>query len=147
MQVEIPKNIEDISIAREYGDLRENFEFKSAKEYSLVLSRRRFDMERDLNRAKGTDFSDASDSMVSVGTVVTYVDTETGKDETFSILVAWDTKIAENIISYLSVSAQALLNRSVGDEVDLPSEDSAITRRVKITKLGKVDPAPYEAQS
>lgn len=145
IQVEIPKNIEDIAIAREYGDLRENFEFKSAKEYSLVLSRRRFDMERDLNRAKGTDFSDASDSLVSVGTVVTYEDPETGKEETFSILGAWDTKIADNIISYLSVSAQALLNRSVGDEVDLPSEDSAITRHVRITRLDKVDPAPYQA--
>ncbi len=147
IQVEIPKNIEDISIAREYGDLRENFEFKSAKEYSLVLSRRRFDMERDLNRAKGTDFSDATDTLVSVGSVVTYVDLESGKEETFSILGAWDTKIEENIISYLSVSAQALMNRSVGDAVDLPSEDSAITRHVKITHLGKVDPSPYEAQS
>ena len=146
IQVEIPKNIEDISIAREYGDLRENFEFKSAKEYSLVLSRRRFDMERDLNRAKGTDFSDASDALVSVGTVVTYVDTESEKEETFSILGAWDTKIEESIISYLSVSAQALLNHSVGDLVDLPSEDSAITRHVKITKLDKIDPTPYEAQ-
>ncbi len=147
IQVEIPKNIEDISIAREYGDLRENFEFKSAKEYSLVLSRRRFDIERDLNRAKGTDFSDASDALVSVGTIVTYTDTETNKEETFSILGAWDTKIEDNIISYLSVSAQALLNHSVGDAVDLPSEDSAITRHVRITKLSKVDPKPYEAQS
>ncbi len=147
IQVEIPKNIEDISIAREYGDLRENFEFKSAKEYSLVLSRRRFDIERDLNRAKGTDFSDASDALVSVGTIVTYTDTETNTEETFSILGAWDTKIEDNIISYLSVSAQALLNHSVGDAVDLPSEDSAITRHVRITKLSKVDPKPYEAQS
>ncbi|RYD32395.1 MAG: hypothetical protein EOP86_15800, partial [Verrucomicrobiaceae bacterium] len=147
IQVEIPKNIEDISIAREYGDLRENFEFKSAKEYSLVLSRRRFDMERDLNRAKGTDFADASDSIVSVGTVVTFQDTESGKEETYSILGAWDTKIEENIISYLSVSAQALLSKSVGEEVDLPSEDSAITRRVRITALSKIDPAPYMEQS
>ena len=147
IQVEIPKNIEDISIAREYGDLRENFEFKSAKEYSLVLSRRRFDIERDLNRAKGTDFADASDTLVSVGTVVTYVDTASGKQETYSILGAWDTKIEDNIISYLSVSAQALLSKSVGEEVDLPSEDSAITRHVKITKLSKVDPSPYAEQA
>lgn len=147
IQVEIPKNIEDISIAREYGDLRENFEFKSAKEYSLVLSRRRFDMERDLNRAKGTDFSDASDTLVSVGTVVTYVDTESAKEETYSILGAWDTKIEDNIISYLSVSAQALISKSVGEEVDLPSEDSAITRHVKITKLSKVDSSPYAEQA
>lgn len=147
IKVEIPKNIEDISIAREYGDLRENFEFKSAKEYSLVLSRRRFEMERDLNRAKGTDFSDATDSLVSVGTVVTFQDTESGKAETYSILGAWDTKIEDNIISYLSVSAHALMNKTIGQEVDLPSEDSAITRRVKITALSKVDSSPYAEQA
>ena len=55
INVEIPKNIEDISIARSYGDLRENFEFKSAKEFSAVLQRRKFEMERDLQRAQGAD--------------------------------------------------------------------------------------------
>ena len=57
-EIEIPKNREDIIIAREYGDLRENFEYKSAKEYQRVLMRRKMEMERDLARAQGTDFAD-----------------------------------------------------------------------------------------
>jgi len=38
---QIPQNTRDISIARDYGDLRENFEFKSAKEQQRVLLRRK----------------------------------------------------------------------------------------------------------
>ena len=38
---QIPQNTRDIATARSYGDLRENFEFKSAKEQQRVLMRRR----------------------------------------------------------------------------------------------------------
>jgi len=50
-----PKNREEIKIAREYGDLRENFEYKAAKEQEAVLRRQREETERDLHRARGTD--------------------------------------------------------------------------------------------
>ena len=53
---QIPQNTRDIAIARSYGDLRENFEFKSAKEQQRVLMRRRAEAARDLSRARGTNF-------------------------------------------------------------------------------------------
>ncbi|HEX2747961.1 MAG TPA: GreA/GreB family elongation factor [Verrucomicrobiales bacterium] len=135
INVEIPKNVEDISIARSYGDLRENFEFKSAKEYAVVLQRRKFEMERDLQRAQGTGFEDAATDKVTIGTRVTLLDLENGQQEEFSILGAWDTDVPRHIISYLSVTAAAILNKAVGDEVDLPNEDGNTTRRVKITAI------------
>jgi len=49
---QIPQNTKDIATARSYGDLRENFEFKSAKEQQRVLMRRRAEAERDLSRAR-----------------------------------------------------------------------------------------------
>ena len=133
--VEMPKNREDISIARSYGDLRENFEYKSAKEYARVLARRKFEMERDLQRAQGTDFADAVIGKVTIGTRVTLLDLETNNAEEFSILGAWDTDVPKQIISYLSVTAAAILNKAVGEEVDLPTEESSITRRVRITGI------------
>ena len=137
--VELPKNREDISIARSYGDLRENFEYKSAKEYARVLARRKFEMERDLARAKGTDFSDTVTDKVSIGTTVTLADAATGAPETFTILGAWDTNTDRHIISYLSVTGAALLGRAVGEEVDLPTEESTVTRRVRITGISKAE--------
>ncbi len=135
INVEIPKNVEDISIARSYGDLRENFEFKSAKEYAVVLQRRKFEMERDLQRAQGTGFEEVSTKAVSIGTRVTLLDLASGQPEEYSILGAWDTDVANNIISYLSVTGAAILNRKVGEEVDLPTEDGPVTRRVRITAI------------
>lgn len=135
VNVEMPKNREDISIARSYGDLRENFEYKSAKEYARVLARRKFEMERDLQRAQGTDFADATTDKVTVGTRITILDIETNKPEEYSILGAWDTDVANNIISYLSVTAAAVLNKNIGEEVDLPTEESSVTRRVRLTGI------------
>lgn len=143
INVEIPKNIEDISIAREYGDLRENFEFKSAKEYSRVLGRRRFEMERDLARAKGTDFSDASDKEVSIGSAVDLEDLNTGAKETYTILGAWDTDVENHVISYLSATGAALLRKAPGEEVDLPAEDADTVRRVRVVAIRKADVSAY----
>ncbi|NNM29046.1 MAG: hypothetical protein HKO57_05955, partial [Akkermansiaceae bacterium] len=66
----IPQNVKDIAIARSYGDLRENFEYKAAKQMQAVLSRRKAELEMELNRAQGTDFSGADASAVNIGTVV-----------------------------------------------------------------------------
>ncbi|MEC9331268.1 MAG: hypothetical protein VX409_02425, partial [Verrucomicrobiota bacterium] len=63
----IPGNSKEIAIARSYGDLRENHEFKAAKEMQKVLMARKGELEIDLTRARGTDFSDASIDKVSVG--------------------------------------------------------------------------------
>lgn len=133
--VEMPKNREDISIARSYGDLRENFEYKSAKEYARVLARRKFEMERDLQRAKATDFADATTDRVTIGTRVTLLDLETNQPEEYSILGAWDTDVPHGIISYLSVTGAAILFKPVGEEVDLPTEESSVSRRVRITGI------------
>lgn len=135
VSVEIPKNREDISIARSYGDLRENFEYKSAKEYARVLARRKYEMERDLQRAKPTEFAEATTDKVTLGTRVTLLDLATGTPEEYTILGAWDTDVANNIISYLSGTASAILNKTVGGEVELTTEESGTNRSVRITAI------------
>ncbi|HAS81785.1 MAG TPA: hypothetical protein DCS43_03690, partial [Verrucomicrobia bacterium] len=40
MEIEIPDNAKEIAVARSYGDLRENAEFKYAKEHQRILYRR-----------------------------------------------------------------------------------------------------------
>jgi hypothetical protein len=52
----IPENSKEIGVARSYGDLRENFEFKAAKEMQAVLMRRKQELEAMLHRARGTNF-------------------------------------------------------------------------------------------
>ena len=120
--VKIPQNRQDIQIARDYGDLRENFEYKSAKEQQRVLSRQKSECERDLARARGTDFSEARADEVTIGTTVQIKRIADGGLETYSILGAWDTDPSKHIISYLSQMAQALIGKKIGERVSAPTE-------------------------
>lgn len=129
----IPENVKEIQIAREYGDLRENFEFKAAKEMQRVLGRRRAEMERDLALARGTDFSTADDSQVSIGTVVSVKELGNGQVDVFTVLGAWDTDPDKGIVSYQSALAKALLGRKVGDELQVPTEHG--DRMVVVEKI------------
>ena len=118
----IPENIKEISVARSYGDLRENFEFKAAKEMQRVLGRRRSEMERDLSLARGTDFANPDTTRVSIGTIVTLRETTDGRLDIYTILGAWDGQPEKGIVSYQSALAQALLSHTVGEQISVPTE-------------------------
>ncbi|HCB97169.1 MAG TPA: transcription elongation factor GreA, partial [Verrucomicrobiales bacterium] len=62
VQKKIPENSKEIAVARSYGDLRENHEYKAAKEMQKILMKRKAELEMDLTRARGTDFADVSTS-------------------------------------------------------------------------------------
>ncbi len=87
----IPENTKEIAVARSYGDLRENFEFKAAKEMQRVLMRRQAETQHDLARARGTDFAITDLTTVAIGTIVTVKEVATGKTDVFTILGAWDS--------------------------------------------------------
>ena len=118
VETKIPANSKEIAVARSYGDLRENHEYKAAKEMQKLLMRRKAELETQLLRARGTDFGNARLEVVSIGTVVRATDLEANQSERFTILGAWDSEPEKGVISYLSPVAQSLLNHKVGDEVE-----------------------------
>ncbi len=129
----IPANSKEIALARSYGDLSENHEFKAAKEMQKMLMRRKDELEAQHARARGTDFSNARTDVVSVGTIVQATDLGTNQPETFIILGAWDSDPDKGVISYLSPVAQSLLNNKVGDEVEF--ELHGAKRRHRIERI------------
>src|SRR5207253_9184743 len=70
VEKKIPANSKEIAIARSYGDLRENHEYKAAKEMQKILMRRKSELETMLVRARGMDFSNAKTDQVNIGTRV-----------------------------------------------------------------------------
>jgi transcription elongation GreA/GreB family factor len=130
----IPQNSKDIGIARGYGDLRENHEFKSAKEMQTILARQKAELESDLARAEAQDFTNADTSKVTLGTMVTIKDAASGESNAYTILGAWDSDLSKGIISYETVLARALLNHTVGEQIELPA-DSGGSRQVTIEKI------------
>jgi transcription elongation GreA/GreB family factor len=133
VQKKIPANSKDIAIARSYGDLRENHEYKSAKEMQKVLMRRKAELERDLSRARGTDFANPRTDVASIGTRVSVTDLGSQHAESFTLLGAWDGDPDQGIISYLTPIGQALLNQPVGAEVDF--ELDGVKRRFRIDSI------------
>lgn len=125
VKVKIPENTKEIALARSYGDLSENFEFKAAKQMQSVLMRRKAELEQMLENARGTSFENVDTSRVSIGTIVTLRGMETNKEETYTILGAWDGDPDRNIISYQTAIGQALLGHKAGDAVPLNTEHGA----------------------
>ncbi len=133
VQKKIPANSKEIAIARSYGDLRENHEYKAAKEMQKILMRQKEELEAQMMRARGMDFSNAKTDVVNIGTIVQAMNLEANQSESFSILGAWDSDPDHGIISYLTPIGQALLNRKVGDEVEF--ELHGTKRRLRIERI------------
>ncbi|MDR3459457.1 MAG: GreA/GreB family elongation factor [Verrucomicrobiae bacterium] len=133
VEKKIPANSKEIAIARSYGDLRENHEYKAAKEMQKILMRQKEDLEAALNRARGADFTNVSTEIVAPGTIVQVTDLQSNHVETFTILGAWDSDPDKGIISYLTPVAMALANHKAGDEVDI--EMHGQKRRQRIDKI------------
>lgn len=130
----IPQNTKEIAIARSYGDLRENFEFKAAKQMQAVLMRRKSELEREIERARGTDFAGTDTSVVNIGTVVTLVD-EHGAESKVAVLGAWDSDPERNIVSYLSELGAALLGAKPGASVEVRDAHTEQLRHLTVKSI------------
>lgn len=119
VEKKIPANSKEIAVARSYGDLSENHEYKAAKEMQKLLMTRKADLETQLVRARGTDFAAPRTDVASIGTIVQATNLATNQPEHFTILGAWDSDPEKDVISYLSPVAQSLLGHKVGDEVEV----------------------------
>ncbi len=143
----IPENTKEISVARSYGDLRENFEFKAAKQMQAVLMRQKTELEGALHRARGTAFENPDTSRVSIGTVVRWKNEGSGLEETFTILGAWDGDPERAIISYQTAIGQALLGKKVGDVVTVSGDTGEDTVKILSIEAAPVDEAPTADQN
>jgi transcription elongation factor GreA len=139
VKTKIPENTREIALARSYGDLSENFEFKAAKQMQSVLMRRKTELEQMLHNARGTSFENVDTSRVSIGTIVTLRNVETNQEETYTILGAWDGDPDRNVISYQTAIGQALLGHAVGKTVSLNAEHG-----VDQVTIVSIQPAPRD---
>lgn len=139
IRVRIPQNTKDISIARSYGDLRENFEYKSSKDLQKVLMRRKSELEKDIARARGTDFKGSDASKVNAGTIVTLTD-ESGKEIIMTVLGAWDSHPETKTVSYLSEVGKSLMECTIGDEVKVRDSVTEALQTLTIRSIKPFNP-------
>ncbi len=134
IRVKIPQNKEDVKIARSYGDLRENFEYKSAKDLEKFLNHRRAALEREIALARGTDFKGADTNTVNIGTIVTLTDAS-GTAQKITVLGAWDSNPDKKEVSYMSEVGKALMGLSVADDAKVRNPESEQMETLTITDI------------
>ena len=135
-QKKIPQISKEIALARSYGDLSENFEYRAAKDMQKLFLRRHAELEVLLARAQAKDFADAKTDAVSIGTSVTVTDMAVSQQHTHHILGAWGSDPARGIISYPATLAQALLNKKIGDIVEAAGESGP--QKLRIDRIENV---------
>ncbi|MCF7939092.1 MAG: transcription elongation factor GreA [Spirochaetales bacterium] len=131
LEVEVPKNSKEIGDAAALGDLRENAEYKAAKERQDILNSTAAKMKDELDRVEIIDPKDVSIDSVGFGNRVVLENLDSGKTETYSILGPWESDPDQHIISYLSPFGNELLDHSKDEEFDFIINERSYHYRVK----------------
>jgi transcription elongation factor GreA len=117
--VERPKASAAIAEARDKGDLSENFEYHAAKrEQGRLLSRIRY-KQKVLANARVIDVSQLGGDSVQLLSKVEMTNLANNRSRTYTITSPHEADIHEGRISIKSPIAQAILNKKVGDVVEV----------------------------
>jgi transcription elongation factor GreA len=131
LDVEVPTNQKEIAYALSLGDLRENAEYKAAKEKQDELNSKVAKLKNEIERAQIFDKSTVTTGKVYFGTIVTLANELSNENETYTILGPWESDPANNVISYLSPLGKKLLNHKAGERLSFLIHDRKFQYRVE----------------
>lgn len=117
--VERPKASAAIAEAADKGDLSENSEYDAAKEAQAHLEAKINNMKLTIAQAKIVDMSRLSTDSVQLMSTVGMTNLATGKPMRYTIVSESEANLKQGKISIKTPIAQGLLNKKVGDEVDI----------------------------
>ena len=133
--VELPQVREAIAEARDKGDLSENFEYHAAKrEQSRLLGRIRF-KQKVLANARVIDMSRLSSDSVQLLCKVEMTNLNNNTRMSYTIANPHEANLREGKISIKSPIAQALLNKKVGDVVEVSVPAGLLRLRIEDIQL------------
>ena len=117
--VERPRVIKMIAVAREHGDLKENAEYHAARDKQSFIEGRVKDIENKLARAEVIDITKLAGSRVAFGARIKLSNTQTEEEVEYRIVGADEADLKEGTISVTSPLARSLLGKEAGDEVKM----------------------------
>jgi transcription elongation factor GreA len=130
---ERPRIIQQISDAREHGDLSENAEYHAAKEAQGLNEAKVAEIEDKLGRADVIDTSKLTGSTVKFGATVSLEDEDSGDKVKYKIVGEHEANVREGRISINSPIARALIGKSKGDSAEVTTPKG--TRSYEILKI------------
>lgn len=128
--VERPKASAAIAEAADKGDLSENSEYDAAKEAQAHLEDKINKLKLAISEAKIVDVSRLSTDAVQILSKVEMTNLTTNAKMTYTIVSESEANLKEGKISIKTPIAQGLLNKKVGDEVDIKIPRGTIKLRI-----------------
>lgn len=121
-KVERPKISKEIGVAREHGDLKENFEYHAAKDKQGMVEAKIRNIEDKVSRAEVIDPTKLSGDRVVFGATVVIMEIESEEEITYQIVSDSEADLEIKRISIGSPLARALIGKEVGDETRIPGK-------------------------
>jgi transcription elongation factor GreA len=120
---EMPALSERIRQARALGDLSENFDYQDAKRQQGFVAGKIADLQAVLDRARIEEEVGPGSNVVGMGSTVTVRDLDFGDEFSYTLVGVYEADPANDKISTISPVGKALMERKVGDrvEVDTPA--------------------------
>lgn len=115
--VQRPKNLEAIAVARSFGDLSENAEYDAARNEQAQIEAKIKELEYLIENAVVVDEETLDASIVSVGSYVKVKNKEMKKTFEYSIVAPNQVSAADGLISDQSPIGKALIGAKKGDVV------------------------------
>jgi transcription elongation factor GreA len=125
---------ERIRIAREWGDLKENAEYHDAKKSQAMLETRILQLRETALNAEVREMQAAGSDVAGLGSRVTVVDEERGRESVYTLVPATEADAATGKLSFESPVGRALDGARVGDVVAVRTPKGE--RRLTVRAIG-----------
>ncbi|MFI5098386.1 MAG: GreA/GreB family elongation factor [Candidatus Acidiferrales bacterium] len=116
LNVELPK---EIAIARAHGDLSENAEYKFAKERQGYVNAKIHHLKKRMGDLGMLNLTNIPRDRSGYGSRVVVVDVQRSVEVEYKLVSSEEADVEKGLISTTSPIGRALLNRKVGDEVQV----------------------------
>jgi transcription elongation factor GreA len=113
LHFKLPKEIQK---AREFGDLRENAEYKAALERQSIVQARIMQLRQRLSEVEAIDISKLPQDRVAYGSKVVLYDLDRDEKITYRLVSSEESDPENGLISTVSPIGQALMGKEEGDE-------------------------------
>jgi len=129
LKIDLPKEIQR---AREYGDLRENAEYKAAKERQEIVNARIAMLKKRVGEISLLNLDRIPHGKAGFGSTV-HLRAENGDTIIYQLVMPEEANVERGLISTSSPIGRAILNKEEGDEINVTTPNGA--RQFELVKL------------
>jgi transcription elongation factor GreA len=129
LKVELPKEIQR---ARELGDLRENAEYKAAKERQEIVNARIAMLKKRVGEISLMNLERVPHDRAGFGSTV-HLRAESGDTIIYTLVMPEEADVEKGMISTSSPIGRAILNKEEGDEIRVTTPNGA--KQFELIKL------------